>query len=60
MKMYNWSDEKNQWLRENRDISFEDILKPNWFTVFQEIYTRRKMVSRLGTRREVYLLVNER
>ncbi len=26
MKLYNWNREKNEWLRENRGICFEDIL----------------------------------
>ncbi len=26
MKLINWSSEKNRWLKENRDICFEDIL----------------------------------
>ena len=26
MKTYNWNDEKNKWLIENRAISFDDIL----------------------------------
>lgn len=26
MKLINWSREKNEWLRENREICFEDIL----------------------------------
>ncbi len=26
MKLINWNREKNEWLRENRDICFEDIL----------------------------------
>ena len=26
MKDYEWNEEKNQWLRLNRDISFEDIV----------------------------------
>lgn len=26
MKLYNWNREKNEWLRKNRDICFEDIL----------------------------------
>jgi len=26
MKLFNWNREKNEWLRENRDICFEDIL----------------------------------
>jgi len=26
MKLFNWNREKNEWLRNNRDICFEDIL----------------------------------
>jgi len=26
MKLINWNREKNEWLRENRDVCFEDIL----------------------------------
>ena len=26
MKPYNWSIEKNNWLKENRDISFEEVI----------------------------------
>ena len=26
MKLINWNREKNEWLRENRDICFEDVL----------------------------------
>ena len=26
MKPYNWSIEKNNWLKENRDISFEKVI----------------------------------
>ena len=26
MKLFNWNREKNEWLRDNRDICFEDIL----------------------------------
>lgn len=26
MKLYNWNREKNEWLRKNRSICFEDIL----------------------------------
>ena len=26
MKYFNWTEDKNKWLKENRDISFEDIV----------------------------------
>jgi len=26
MKPYDWNDEKNEWLRQERDITFEDIV----------------------------------
>lgn len=38
MKPYNWSIEKNNWLRQNRDISFEEVILAIANRQIKEVY----------------------
>ena len=38
MKQYNWNSEKNNWLKENRNISFEVIILAISLNQIKEVY----------------------